>query len=210
MNDASLTIQRLGTTMIKAILFDAFGTLCEIRERHNPYKPILKTWPSGIAAAYQAIITSYSTPVELAREVGLSAQMAQKIDDDVSAEIASIRLFPDVAGTLTRIKKSGLKWGIISNLATPYAQPLLDLLPIAPDACIWSFTVGYRKPEKAIYDCACTALGLMPSEILIVGDSYENDFNTPRKLGMQAKFLSRAATQTINPDQIDDLSFLIP
>lgn len=196
--------------MIQAILFDAYGTLCEIRERHNPYKPILKTWPSGLAAAYQAIITSDATPVELAREAGLSAQMAQKINADVSAEIASIRLFPEVAETLNKIRGLGLKWGVISNLATPYAQPLLDLLPIAPDACIWSFAVGYRKPEKVIYDCACKALGLTPSEILIVGDSYENDFNTPRQLGMHAKFLSREAKQVRRPDQIDDLSFLLP
>lgn len=196
--------------MIKAVLFDAYGTLCKICERHNPYKPIIKSWPSGLAGAYQAIMTRNATPAELAEEAGLSAQVAQKIDADVSAEIASIRLFPEVAETLTRIKESGLEWGIISNLAAPYAQPLLDLLPITPDACIWSFAVGYRKPEKAIYDCACTALGHTPTDILIVGDSYENDFNTPRQLGMQAKFLSREATQVRHPDQIDDLSFLIP
>jgi len=196
--------------MIKAILFDAYGTLCEIGERYNPYKPILKAWPSGLAAAYQAIMTRNTTPAELAKEAGLPEQVAQKIDAAISAEIASIRLFPEVAETLARLKKSSLKWGVISNLATPYAQPLLDLLPTAPDACIWSFAVGYRKPEKVIYECACKALGLTPSEILIVGDSYENDFNTPRQLGMQAKFLSRGSEQARRPDQIDDLSFLIP
>lgn len=155
-------------------------------------------------------MTRNATPAELAEEAGLSAQVAQKIDADVSAEIASIRLFPEVAETLNKIRGLGLKWGVISNLATPYAQPLLDLLPIAPNACIWSFAVGYRKPEKAIYDCACKALALTPSEILIVGDSYENDFNAPRQLGMQAKLLSREAKQVRHPDQIDDLSFLIP
>lgn len=196
--------------MIKAVLFDAYGTLCEIRERHNPYKPILKAWPSGLAGAYEAIITRNATPAELAEEAGLDALRIKKIEANISAEIASICLFSDVTETLARLNKSGLKWGVISNLATPYAQPLLDLLPIAPDACIWSFAVGYRKPEKAIYDCACKSFGLTPSEILIVGDSYENDFNAPRQLGMQAKLLSREAKQVRHPDQIDDLSFLIP
>lgn len=194
----------------RAVLFDAYGTLCEIHERHNPYKPILKAWSLGLAAAYQSIMTRDATPAEFAKEAGLSEQIAQKINADISAEIASMCLFPEVPETLARLKKSGLKWGIISNLAAPYAQPLLDLLPITPDACIWSFAVGYRKPEKGIYDCACTALGHTPTDILIVGDSYENDFNTPRQLGMQAKFLSREATQVRHPDQIDDLSFLIP
>ena len=141
--------------MIRAVLFDAFGTLCEIRNKHNPYRPILKAWPSGLAAAYQAIMTRNASPAELAKEAGLSAQVIQKINADIADETASIRLFPEVVETLTKIKELGLKWGIISNLATPYAQPLLNLLPFAPDACIWSFAVGYRKPEKEIYDCAC-------------------------------------------------------
>lgn len=195
--------------MIQAILFDAFGTLCEIREKHNPYKPILKAWPSGLAAAYQAIMTRDASPAELAKEAGLSAQVIQKINADIEDEIASIRLFPEVVETLSKIRELGLKWGIISNLAPPYAQPLLDILPIAPDACIWSFAVGYRKPEKEIYDCACAVLWLMPSDILIVGDSYENDFNTPRQLGMQTKFLSRGATQVKHPNHIRDLISLI-
>lgn len=196
--------------MVKAILFDAFGTLCEIRKCHNPYKPIMRAWPEGLAAAYQAIMTRDTTSAELAKEVGLAAQVTQKIDIDIAAEISSMRLYPEVAETLTKLKKSDLKWGIISNLAAPYAQPLLDLLPIAPDACIWSFAVGHRKPEKEIYECACTALGLKPSDILIVGDSYENDFNTPRQLGMRAKFLSRGSKQVRHTDQLDDLSLLIP
>lgn len=195
--------------MIRAVLFDAFGTLCEIRNKRNPYRPILKAWPSGLAAAYQAIMTRNASPAELAKEAGLSAQVIQKINADIADETASIRLFPEVVETLSKIKELGLKWGIISNLATPYAQPLLDLLPFAPDACIWSFAVGYRKPEKEIYDCASTALGLMPSDILMVGDSFKNDFNAPRQLGMRAQFLSRGGNQVNHPNQITDVSSLI-
>lgn len=195
--------------MIRAVLFDAFGTLCEIRNKRNPYRPILKAWPSGLAAAYQAIMTRNASPAELAKEAGLSAQVIQKINADIADETASIRLFPEVVETLSKIKELGLKWGIISNLATPYAQPLLDLLPFAPDACIWSFAVGYRKPEKEIYDCASTALGLMPSDILMVGDSFENDFNVPRLFGMQAKILLRGKAQKVHSDSFEKQPLLI-
>ena len=44
---------------------------------------------------------------------------------------------------------------------------MLDVLPFAPDTCIWSFTVGYRKPEKK-FTLSCTAFGLIPSEILVI------------------------------------------
>lgn len=169
--------------MIRSVLFDAFGTLCEILKKHNPYKPILKAWPSGLAAAYQAIMTRDASPAEFAKEAELSAQIIQKVDADIADEIASIRLFPEVVETLSKIKELGLKWGIISNLAAPYAQPLLDLLFIAPDACIWSFAVDYRKPEKETYDCTCTALGLTPSDILIV-----DDLVLPKNSGCRQKF----------------------
>lgn len=155
--------------MIKAIFFDAFGTLCEIREKRNPYKPILKAWPSGVADAYQALMTRDSSPAELASEVACTPEAILKMEEGIAAEVASMSLYPEVPALLETIKQRGLKWAIVSNLATPYAEPLLKLLPFAPNACAWSFAVGYRKPEEGIYRHACKALSVEPSSVLMVG-----------------------------------------
>ena len=195
--------------MIKAIFFDAFGTLCEIREKRNPYKPILKAWPSGVADAYQALMTRDSSPAELASEAGCTPETIQKMEEGIAAEIALMCLYPEVPTLLEAIKKRGLKWAIVSNLATPYAEPLLKLLPFAPDACAWSFSVGYRKPEGGIYRHVCKALGIEPSSVLMVGDSLENDYNTPRKLGMQARFLKRSGKDENSPECVADLSEIL-
>lgn len=173
--------------MIQAIFFDAFGTLCEIKEKRNPYKPILKAWPSGVADAYQALMTRDCSFADLAKEAGCTPAVIQKIDEGIAAEIASMTLYPEVPTLLETIKKRGLKWAIVSNLATPYAEPLLKLLPFAPDACAWSFAVGYRKPEEGIYRHACKMVGVEPEGILMVGDSLESDYNMPKQLGMQAR-----------------------
>lgn len=195
--------------MIQAIFFDAFGTLCEIREKRNPYKPIIKAWPSGVADAYQALMTRDSSPAELAKEAGCAPDAIQKMEEGIAAEVASMCLYPEVPALLESIKKRGLKWAIVSNLATPYAEPLLKLLPFAPDACAWSFAVSYRKPQEGIYQHACKALGVEPSSVLMVGDSLENDYNTPRQLGMQARFLKRSGKGDNTPECVADLSEIL-
>lgn len=178
--------------MVKAILFDAFGTLCEICDKRNPYKPIVKGWPFGVADAYHALMTKKVLASELAIEAGCSLKLIEQIEAGIRAEIASMRLYPEVVMVLTRIRQSGLKWAIVSNLAMPYAEPLLKLLPLQPDACVWSFAVGHRKPEQEIYYHTCKVLDLAPSEALMVGDSFENDYAMPKKIGMQARYLKRS------------------
>lgn len=168
--------------MIKAIFFDAFGTLCEICDKRNPYKQIIKAWPSGVASAYQTLLTRNITAGTLALEAGCSPELAHQIEQNVQAEIASIRLYPEIPAVLDSVRKQGLKWAIVSNLATPYAEPLLKLLPFPPDACAWSFAVGYRKPEAGIYRHACTLFEVAPADVLMVGDPLENDYNTPKKI----------------------------
>ena len=192
--------------MIQAVFFDAFGTLCEIREKRNPYKPIIEAWPSGVADALQALQTRDCSPATFAREVGCTQETIQKIEEGIAAEVASIRLYPEVPAVLESVKKRGLKWAIVSNLAQPYAEPLLKLLPFAPDACAWSFAVGYRKPEEGIYRYACKAMGLAPASVLMVGDKLEKDYTMPRQLGMQARYLKRSGMDGSNPECIADLA----
>ena len=84
----------------------------------------------------------------LAREAGCAPEAIQKVEEGIAAEVASMCLYPEVPAVLDAIRKRGLKWAIVSNLATPYAEPLLNLLPFAPDACAWSFAVGYPEARR--------------------------------------------------------------
>lgn len=195
--------------LIKAIFFDAFGTLCKIRSKKNTYLPIIKAWPTGVAGAYQALMTRDCAPVQLALEVGCPAHTIKEIDEGVAAEIASMCLYPEVLEVLGRLCQNGVKWAVVSNLAKPYAEPLLQLLPFAPDFCAWSFAVGHKKPEEGIYRYALNALDIEPSSVLMVGDSMENDFNTPKRLGMQARYLNRAGTKSGEPEVVSDLTGIL-
>lgn len=107
-------------------------------------------------------------------------------------ELASIQLYPEVPDVLSRLSASGVRWGILSNLAKPYAAPLLQLVgDNTPLYAGWSFQLGLRKPQPEIYHNVCSALGVTPEQALMVGDSLANDVVAPRSLGMHALFLQR-------------------
>ena len=78
-----------------------------------------------------------------------------------------------------------------SNLAKPYALPVLSLLPFEFDAYAWSFEVGVVKPDHRIYNTVWQSLALSPGEVLMVGDTYEADCLGPRRVGMHAIHLAR-------------------
>ena len=54
---------------------------------------------------------------------------------------------------------------------------------------IFSFQYGWEKPHKNIYTQAIDKSKTLPENILIVGDSYYNDYLAPKQHGLQAFLL---------------------
>jgi len=63
------------------------------------------------------------------------------------------------------------------------------------------------KPDPAIFQRVCDALGCAPGEVVFVGDSERCDVDGPRAFGMQAHHLDRKRGQTLL-DVMDDLEDL--
>jgi FMN phosphatase YigB (HAD superfamily) len=76
--------------------------------------------------------------------------------------------------------QNGYKWIDKWNLALPYGEALLSILPDAPDAVILSFEVGPVKPDPAIFHLVCDGLGIQLAEILFVGDTPAANIESPR------------------------------
>lgn len=182
---------------IKGVLFDAFGTLCRIESPRLPYRSIMKRWENGAADCYQAIMTRDAPLAEFASEAGLAQEEAALLEARVAEETDSMRLFPEVPQTLPALRRHGLKIAVVSNLAKPYGAPLLELLPFEPDVCAFSYEVGARKPETLLYQYAWEGLGCAPDELLMVGDSLQNDYQAPRDLGLYALWLDRKGSSSL-------------
>lgn len=200
--------------MIKAVVFDAFGTLVEIRERRHPYKQLLKKVEEiGRKSRRENEIKMMTSNVSIwtiATSLGLSLSEAEKeaLEVKIETEVQSVEIYEDVAPTLKVLRDRRINLGICSNLAQPYAQPVLALLPEF-DAYVWSFEVGAAKPDPRIYQSVCQSLKLRASEILMVGDTIEADCAGPRRNGMSAIHLSRTDTSP-EPNHIKSLAELIP
>lgn len=90
-----------------------------------------------------------------------------------------------VIGTLTKLRASGVKVGLISDCG--FELPgVFDGFPIAPyiDAKVFSCLEGVRKPDPLLYHRACGRLGVEPSRCLYVGDGGSHELTGARTVGM--------------------------
>jgi epoxide hydrolase-like predicted phosphatase len=70
-----------------------------------------------------------------------------------------------------KLQENGLKIGIISNTIAPHAEVIKNSQSFEGfDEFILSNEVGFRKPEKEIYELAAKRLGVKPEEAFFVDD----------------------------------------
>jgi putative hydrolase of the HAD superfamily len=62
---------------------------------------------------------------------------------------------------------------------------------------IESAVVGIRKPDFRIFQLGIDALGMSPEEIVVVGDSLENDILPARELGCRAIWFNKQSNKEI-------------
>lgn len=171
---------------IQAICFDAFGTLIEIADKRRPFRALL----SGQSAGHRAIdvLTQPLGLREVAKKLAVAIGEARliELELDLAAECASIQVRHGMDRIWSAVRRAELRIGVCSNLAQPYAEPLLASLPGIPDALILSFEVGFIKPQPVIFQIVCQKLRLVPEQILFVGDTLEADVMGPGEIGMPA------------------------
>lgn len=173
-------------TAIQAVCFDAFGTLVEITDKRGPFRALLGEGPRGQPSA-DALISPLGLS-DLARELSIEIGEArlQELEHDLAAECRSVRLRPGMDLIWSLLRRASVKIGICSNLALPYAEPLLGVIPGIPNALIFSFEVGFAKPQPEIFHLVCKQLGMPAKQILFVGDTLDADVLGPQTIGMHA------------------------
>ena len=93
---------------------------------------------------------------------------------------------PQIFEMLGTIRARGLKVGIISNalpeevLAWQFC-PLQDLV----DPVVFSCSVGVMKPDRAIFELACSRMCVQPSEAYFVGDGGYDELQGAVSVGMR-------------------------
>lgn len=175
---------------IKAVAFDAFGTLVEIHDKRRPYARLAK-------AAVQPLARSpMCEPIDLdamARLCGVTLDVSEMdaLHADLQAELASTQPYPEAREVLEEVKSLGLRTAVASNLALPYARPIEDKMGHLLDVLCLSFEVGFVKPDARFYNALCGRLNLLPHEVLMIGDTWRCDYVGASSAGLPAIHLDR-------------------
>jgi phosphoglycolate phosphatase len=93
-------------------------------------------------------------------------------------------VFPGVRSGLERIRASGFGLAVITNKSTRFVRPHLELAGIAEffNVVIGGDDAAAKKPDAAPVILAAQRLGVLPSRMLMVGDSV-NDVDAARAAG---------------------------
>jgi len=100
-----------------------------------------------------------------------------------------VSIEPDLAETLERLRRAGLKLGLLSNTFVNGSslekhlamEGLLEFFSVR----LYSYQFGFRKPDKRIFLEAARQVGAEPANILFVGDKIDKDIRGALRAGMQ-------------------------
>jgi len=182
--------------LIKAVAFDLFGTLVQIQRPTHPFAQLLARCggqPEQAAAHRRLIMCRDLGLAGVAHALGADLPLAQLagVENALHDELASIALFDDTLDVLATLRSKGVRIGIASNLAAPYAIPVRALLPEL-DFAVWSFKVAAVKPDAAFFQHVIAGAGCAAENILMVGDNPKNDVCGALSVGLQARRIDRA------------------
>jgi putative hydrolase of the HAD superfamily len=113
-------------------------------------------------------------------------------------------LYEDAIPVLDELRRHDIRMGLISNgqrdLEEFVTHHALDV-----DAVVGSRAHGRVKPHASIFVAALRALDAEPDETAMVGDSYEDDIEGARALGIRGILLDRDGLMPDAADRIDTL-----
>ncbi len=191
--------------MTSAILFDAFGTVIDIKRRFHPYRMLLRLgMQQGLRFgpdALRQLMVFNGSMIGAADLLGIRvpAQALEAIQDALEEELTSCVPIPDAIEAIEMLKAAGIRTGICSNLAQAYGPTVRRHFP-AVDAFAFSYELGVMKPDPLIYQTLCRSLCVMPerdwtrggiASVLMIGDSPRCDRDGPRAVGISGYLLRR-------------------
>ena len=112
-------------------------------------------------------------------------------------------MYPEVPEVLRSIRATGVKIGLISNTQrclSTFAEHF-ELVGLF-DVSLSSYQHGFMKPHPSIFEAALRAVGSLPPEAVMVGDSLAHDIEGALAIGMRGVLVARAGRQPGTPAEL--------
>ncbi|MEM9580678.1 MAG: HAD-IA family hydrolase [Pseudomonadota bacterium] len=174
---------------IEAVCFDAFGTLVEITDKQQAFRPLFKALTLDKRRELKHRLMREDRPfTDWPEALGVEVDPYVLLDvlNRQLGEMLSVEMRPGMADIWTNLRAEGLRLAVCSNLASDYVQTLQARLPDPPDVEVLSCKVGAIKPEPEIYTMVLDSLCVAPDRVLFVGNTPRTDIEGPRAAGMKA------------------------
>lgn len=199
--------------MIKAVVFDLYGTLVTgdasvNREnldealsrilRQAGYEVYYQEvqaarhmvffidYPRGRANTPQQFYTKVLEPLEIPYNPKLVDTLARE-----ATELERVRLYDDVVPTVNALKAKGIKTAVLTTVPSWLFTQVLRQHKIKIDFICTAKEAEAVKPNPKIYQTVLKKLSVKPNQAIMVGDTPEIDMIPPTKLGMKAVMLCR-------------------
>jgi len=107
-------------------------------------------------------------------------------------EIGLLSVEAQMLAALDRLREAGIRTAIVSDSGADDVESW----PRSPlgsrvDATIFSYEVGYRKPDSRIYRHALYSVGVAPEDAIFVGDGGSDEHAGARAVGMRSVLVTR-------------------
>ncbi|MBM3672119.1 MAG: HAD family hydrolase [Actinobacteria bacterium] len=107
-------------------------------------------------------------------------------------EQRTIEAYDEVPEVLAKLRGCGLQLAICSNWDWDLAEAVEEAgLTDAFDVIVSSAWAGARKPHPRIFEHTLAKIGVLPGEVVFVGDTWGPDVIGPRAYGMRPVYLRR-------------------
>lgn len=206
-------------------VFDLYGTLIDIRTDEQQYsfwrkisyqlkkKGIDKT-PAFLRQEYHDLIKrqllNNSHEYGEADVIKAFAEMAdEKLSDSELHEFAwlfrqkstsLLKLYDGVTELLKMLKMGNGKIILLSNAQSSFTLPELRMLGIDKcfDHIFISSDYGVRKPDADFWQIMIDETGIKPNESVMIGNDYEADLSTAKRLGFDTIYIHQAISPKLN------------
>ncbi len=180
----------------RAVLFDLDGTLADsapgladatndmLHARGRPALPLASLRPAVGSGARGMVGTAFGL---LPGQPGYDSLRDEFLARYELRLLEKTRLFDEVHALLDALEVQGLAWGIVTNKALRFAEPMtraLGLVPRTP-VLVGGDSTAHTKPHPAPLLEAARRLGLAPEYCVYVGDDLR-DMQAGKAAGMGA------------------------
>lgn len=192
--------------MIKAVLFDFWGTLVEIGVFPSPVKQV-----RNILGLHRLHYRKYIVLLESALMLGESEDLyaaftkvcetfrrepTQEVLDELVGMWNKNKLlakpFSDTERTLETLRKQ-YKVALVSNSDCFSVKAVIEKYGLDKffDATILSYEIGHLKIDPEMFTAALDRLGVKPHEAVMIGDSINSDIRSAQHAGVNAILIDR-------------------